>query len=224
MVAHTGEGDRRDRRKRKLSTRNRPTDAELLDAARAVIAEQGAERVTMDMIAEAAGTTRVTLYAHFGSRDELFDKVVVRELDEFTAWMFAAYDEGLDMPFGARARHSVEATFEYARRNPEGLRVLLAHRQEAEDPGRRLYATLEPRVAARLRENYAARGVEIAASADTLASLLIGMSLDIAYRALIVDGADIDAACDLAMTATLAVLRDVRPEQLLAIDASLTKP
>ncbi|MFW0793729.1 helix-turn-helix domain-containing protein [Gordonia sp. CPCC 205515] len=223
-MAKSGAADPSGRRKRKLNTRNRPTDAELLDAARAVVAEQGGERVTMDMIAEHAGTTRVTLYAHFGSRDELLERVIVRELDEFAAWMFAAYDEGLDMPFGARARHSVEATFEYARRNPEGLRVLLAHRQEAEDPGRRLYATLEPRVAARLRENYATRGANIAASADTLASLMIGMSLDIAYRALIVDGADIDAACDLAVTATLAVLRDVRPEQLLAIDASLTRP
>lgn len=47
------------------------------------------------------------------------------------------------------------------------------------------------------------------------------MSLDVAHRALFVDGTDIDAACDLAVTATLAVLRDVRAEQLQAIDASL---
>ncbi|NED63269.1 TetR/AcrR family transcriptional regulator, partial [Streptomyces sp. SID10244] len=86
---------------------------------------------------------------------------------------------------------------------------------------RRLYKALEPRVAARLRSNYGTQGAKIAASADTLASLLIGISLDVAYRALIVDDADIDVACDLAVTATLAVLRDVRPEQLLAIDASM---
>ncbi|MFW0787776.1 TetR/AcrR family transcriptional regulator [Gordonia sp. CPCC 206044] len=223
-MATSGRAESSRGRRRPRSTRNRPTDDDLLDAARAVIAEVGVERSTMDMIAARGQTTRVTLYAHFGSRDSLVDKVVERELDEFTEWMYAAYDEIADLPYGARARHSVEATFEYARRNPEGLRILLGHRQEAEDPGRRLYQTLEPRVAARLRENYTARGAEIAASADTLASLLIGMSLDVAYRAVIVDGADIDAACDLAVTATMAVLRDVRPDQLQAIDASLERP
>ena len=70
-------------------------------------------------------------------------------------------------------------------------------------------------------KHYAERGTRIAAGADALASLLLGMSLDVAHRALTVDGAGIDAACDLAITATMAVLRDVRPEQLQALDASL---
>ncbi|NDZ97597.1 TetR/AcrR family transcriptional regulator [Streptomyces sp. SID6673] len=220
-MTKSGRAESPRRRTRGRSTRNRPTDKELLDAARSVIAEVGAERSTMDMIAERGGTTRVTLYAHFGSRDALVGMVLDRELGEFTDWMYAAYDDSEHMAYGARARHSVEATFEYARRNPDGFRILLGHRDEAEDPGRRLYKALEPRVAARLRSNYGTQGAKIAASADTLASLLIGISLDVAYRALIVDDADIDVACDLAVTATLAVLRDVRPEQLLAIDASM---
>ncbi|MFF0818550.1 TetR/AcrR family transcriptional regulator [Rhodococcus sp. NPDC003318] len=203
------------------STRNRPTDDELLDAARTVIAEVGAERATMDMLAESGGTTRVTLYAHFGSRDKLVARVIQRELDVFTSWMFAVYDDSEDMQFGPRARFTVESLFEYARRHPEGFRVLIGHREGTDDPGRRLYAVLVPKIADRLRANYAARGEPIGASADTLASLLLGISLDVAYRALIVDGADIDKACDLAVTATFAVLRDVRPEQLRAIDASL---
>ncbi|GAB89244.1 TetR/AcrR family transcriptional regulator [Gordonia rhizosphera] len=222
-MTNSGRAEGSRSRKRPRNTRNRPTDDELLDAATSVIAEVGVERATMDMIAERGGTSRVTLYAHFGSRDALVDKVVERELDQFTQWMFAAYDDIADMPYGQRARRSVEATFEYARRNPAGLRILLGHRQEAEDPGRRLYQTLEPRVAARLRENYATRGAQIEASADTLASLLIGISLDVAYRAVIVDNADIDVACEIAVTATMAVLRDVQAEQLLALDASLSR-
>ncbi|WP_238418954.1 TetR/AcrR family transcriptional regulator [Gordonia sp. 'Campus'] len=203
------------------STRNRPTDDELLDAACAVIAEVGAERTTMTAIAERGGTTRVTLYAHFGSRDELVDRVMVRELDTFTSFMFEVYDASEDMPYGARARYSVQCLFDYARRHPAGLRVLIGHREGGGD--RKLYAALEPRIAARLRDNYAERGAHIAASANTLASLLLGMSLDVAHRALVVDGAGVDEACDLAITATLAVLRDVRPEQLEALDASLEK-
>ena len=71
------------------------------------------------------------------------------------------------------------------------------------------------------RRDGAERGAEIDASGETLASLLIGISFDVAYRALIVDRTDIDVACEIAVTATLAVLREVRPDQLLALDASL---
>jgi AcrR family transcriptional regulator len=203
------------------STRNRPTDDELLDAALSVIADVGAERATMDMIADRGGTSRVTLYAHFGSRDGLVDAVINRELGALTAWMFAAYDKGESMTYGGRAKYSVESLFEYARKQPDGFRVLLTNRADDGDPGRRLFAALEPRIAERLRANYAERGVRVQASADTLASLLLGMSLDVAYRAVIVSGAGIDAACDLAVTASLAVLRSVEVRQLHAIDQSL---
>ena len=119
---------------------------------------------------------------------ELVNRVMTRELDTFTSFMFEVYDASEDMPYGARARYSVQALFDYARRHPAGLRVLIGHREGGSD--RRLYAALEPRIAARLRQNYAERGARIAASADTLASLLLGMSLDVAHRALIVEQVD----------------------------------
>ncbi|MDL9938377.1 TetR/AcrR family transcriptional regulator [Gordonia sp. ABSL1-1] len=206
------------RKPRNRSTRHRPTDDELLDAACAVIADVGSDRSTMDMIADRAGTSRVTLYAHFGSRESLVSRLIGRELDNFTTWMSSVYEHTDDMPYGARARRIVEALFDYARRHPDGLRVILGHRDNTD---RRLYAALEPKIAARLRTNYAQQGVEIGAGADTLASLLLVMSLDVAHRALFVDGADIDAACDLTVTATQAVLREVRPAQLTAIDRSV---
>ena len=219
----TGSGRVRNRKGR-ASTRNRPTDEELLTAAAAVIAEMGAERATMDMIAERGGTTRVTLYAHFHSREALVERVLDRELEDFLQWMLAVYDESEDMPYGARAEYTVRKLFDYARERPDGLRVLIGHREGGHGSGRRLYAALEPRIAQRLRTNYAERGAAITAGADTLASLLLVICLDVAHRALFVDGSDIDAACDLATTAVLAVLRDVRPEQLQAIEASLPDP
>lgn len=202
------------------STRNRPTDTELLDAACAVMAEVGVDRATMDTIAQRADTSRVTLYAHFGSRDALVDAVIERELGKLTTWMFEVYDHGESMHYGPRAEYSIESLFDYARRHPPGFRVLLDNRYTDTHPGRRLSATLEPRIAERLRANYAERGTPIDGGADTLAALLLGISLDIAYRAVIVGGSDIDVACDLAVTASLAVLRAVEPAQLRALDAS----
>ena len=208
-------------RPRRASTRNRPTDEQLLDAALEVIAEVGTRRATMDMIAARGGTTRVTLYNHFSSREELIARVLDRELDAFSEWMLAGYDRSEDMPYGARARYTVRLLFDYARQRPAGFRVTIGHLDRDDGAGRRLYSRLEPRIAARLRRNYAERGARIDSGADTLASLLLVISLDVAHRALFIDGSDIDAACDLATTATIAVLSAVRPEQLQAIEASL---
>ncbi|APE34774.1 TetR family transcriptional regulator [Nocardia mangyaensis] len=217
-MTETGHSDRRDKAPARRSTRNRPTDTGLLDAACAVIAEVGVDRATMDSIAQRADTSRVTLYAHFGSRDALIDAVIERELAALTTWMFEIYDNGETMRYGQRARYSIESLFDYARRHPEGFRVLLDNRYDDGHPGRRLSAALEPRIAERLRANYAERGTPINTGADTLATMLLGISLDVAYRAVILAGADIGAACDLAVTASLAVLRSVDPEQLRAID------
>lgn len=183
-----------------------------------MIAEVGVDRATMDTIAQRADTSRVTLYAHFGSRDALVDAVIERELAALTTWMFEIYDNGETMSYGQRARYSIESLFDYARRHPEGFRVLLDNRYDDSHPGRRLSAALEPRIAERLRANYAERGTPIDGGADTLATMLLGISLDVAYRAVILAGADISTACDLAITASLAVLRAVDPEQLRAID------
>lgn len=207
----------------RASTRNRPTDEQLLTAACAVIAEVGTERATMEMIAERGGTTRATLYAHFGSREALVERTRSREVTDFLEWMYAVYDESEDMAYGARARYTVRKLFDYARERPDGLRLLLARSEDGNESGARLYAGLEPRIAARLRKNYAEQGATIGAGADTLASLLLVICLDVAHRALFVDGSDIEAACDLATTAVLAVLRDIRPRQLVAIEESLDR-
>jgi AcrR family transcriptional regulator len=44
----------------------------MLHAAKAVFLEVGFERASMDRIAEQAGTTKRTLYAHFANKDNLF--------------------------------------------------------------------------------------------------------------------------------------------------------
>lgn len=215
--------DRREGASTRRSTRNRPTDTQLLDAACAEMAEIGVDRATMDGIARRADTSRVTLYAHFGSRDALVHAVIERELDKLTTWMFEIYDHGETMHYGRRARYSIESLFDYARRHPRGFRVLLDNRYDDTHPGRRLSAALEPRIAEELRANYAERGTPIGSGADTLATMLLGISLDIAYRAVIVGGSDIGAACDLAVTASLAALRAIDPDQLRALDTSHTR-
>jgi AcrR family transcriptional regulator len=48
----------------------------ILWAAKRVMLENGLEEASMEDVAAAAGTTKPTVYAHFGSKDELFAAVV----------------------------------------------------------------------------------------------------------------------------------------------------
>jgi len=55
------------------ATRNR---ARLLDTARRLVAERGAEALSMDCLAEAAGLGKGTIFRRFGSRAGLFEALV----------------------------------------------------------------------------------------------------------------------------------------------------
>lgn len=56
----------------------------VLDAVRGLMAEQGF-RVSMDAVAARAGCSKQTLYAHFGSKQELMRSVMQEHLDMATA-------------------------------------------------------------------------------------------------------------------------------------------
>ncbi|MCG1053557.1 TetR/AcrR family transcriptional regulator [Mycetohabitans sp. B5] len=66
------------------SSRGRPKDLvkreAILDAARALLLEHGAD-VTTSAIASQAGVAKATLFAHFPDKDDLIDAVIRRESD-----------------------------------------------------------------------------------------------------------------------------------------------
>ena len=67
-----------DRERRVEHTRNL-----LLDAAEKAFAEQGLGGAALEDIADAAGYTRGAIYAHFGSKEELFLAAVERQRQRF---------------------------------------------------------------------------------------------------------------------------------------------
>jgi AcrR family transcriptional regulator len=58
-----------------------PTRARILQAAAQIFAEQGYARATTRALAEAAGVNEVTLFRHFGSKENLFAAII----DEYAA-------------------------------------------------------------------------------------------------------------------------------------------
>ncbi len=67
--------------------RGRPPDPErrarILEAAAALFLEKGFSRTSMDRIAQAAGVSKQTVYAHFRSKDDLYRAVIAHKIAEY---------------------------------------------------------------------------------------------------------------------------------------------
>jgi AcrR family transcriptional regulator len=88
------------------ATRYREAARELLrdtlfDAARRMLNDRPWAQITMAEIARAAGVSRQTLYAQFGSRDELAQQFAIREGERFLAEVESAIHAHLDDPTAA---------------------------------------------------------------------------------------------------------------------------
>ena len=75
-------------------------------AARDLFYQQGIRAVGVDAIAAAAGTTKMTLYRNFSSKDELLAAILKAHDQEFWAW----WDETI-APFAGQPRKQVEKLF-----------------------------------------------------------------------------------------------------------------
>jgi AcrR family transcriptional regulator len=75
-------------------------------AARDLFYQQGIRAVSVDAIAAAAGTTKMTLYRNFSSKDELLAAILKAHDQEFWTW----WDEVIE-PFNGQARKQIEKLF-----------------------------------------------------------------------------------------------------------------
>ena len=87
----------------------------LLDAAAAAFREQGWRRLTMAKIADRAGVSRQTVYNEFGTKQQLAEQLIMRELDTFLAIVRERF-EG-ESEFVPAVRAAVEGALVTAERN-----------------------------------------------------------------------------------------------------------
>ena len=96
----------------------------LVDAAIEVVGEVGADRLTMEMVAERADTATRTLYNHFSTREQLFAEMNARLLEMFrNAAMLDCPTTGEP---AERLRQFVSILFDNYERQGESLTTLLA--------------------------------------------------------------------------------------------------
>ena len=101
----------------------------LLDAAADAFREEGWRRLTMAKIADRAGVSRQTVYNEFGTKQQMAEQLIMRELETFLAIVsdrFAAEDE-----FVPAVRSAVEGALVTAQRNPL-LRSVLESEQNGD--------------------------------------------------------------------------------------------
>jgi AcrR family transcriptional regulator len=100
----------------------------LLNAAIEVLGEAGAERLTMEAVADRAGAAIRTLYNYFSSRDELIAEALSRLLAEFRE---AVEAQPPDQGDPAERLHSfVRLLFDTYERQGASLTTLLQHRDD----------------------------------------------------------------------------------------------
>lgn len=73
-----------------VQERSRGTVNRILDAAEAIVAEAGPDAVTTRAIAEHAGVAAPSIYRFFADRDEIFDGLLARGIEDLEAGAIAA--------------------------------------------------------------------------------------------------------------------------------------
>jgi TetR/AcrR family transcriptional repressor of mexJK operon len=120
--------------------RGRPKDpdkrAAIMAAAKQLFSKHGLDGVSMDALADRAGVSKLTLYSHFKSKDELFQTAVAQKCQEHTPPDF--FDAGSPMPLRERLR-TIGRGFAGLVMSPEALnlyRMMAAHAGHGSKLGR----------------------------------------------------------------------------------------
>jgi AcrR family transcriptional regulator len=201
----------------------RVSDPQLLDAARAVFAEFGFHEATMDAIAARAGSTKPTLYAHFGSKEDLHRATLEREINFIAGQLFRAYESVAGLPLNQQLRVSMSAFFEFADSNPEGFRLLFGGDSGAPSASARdwLFDAMNRRVSDLVRSFSATHELELGPSADIVGAMLIGVAFYGARQAAITSDVDPALGTELATAFADAALRNIDRDTLVEIDKAV---
>jgi AcrR family transcriptional regulator len=191
--------------------RGQATEDRIRVAARQVLAESGLE-LTIEDVAAAAGTTRMTVHRHVGTRQALLMDLVVEATDRFAEHLAVILDT--DEPFADRLVEAFVFVVTSTRSAPDRQAIALATADPAagwgavDTEGRIMAEVLEflrPRVAAGAAETPFRVGVD-----ETLAWLLRQVQFYLSVRPPF--GEDVDALREEVRTFLVpAVLADPPP-------------
>jgi AcrR family transcriptional regulator len=191
----------------------------ILIAAKDVFLTTGFERASMDTVAARAGTSKRSLYAHFETKDKLFDAVLnlVRELYLGTLQTPDAYVEN--------PAHTTEAVTRFCGRYLQLMtwesqvrtcRLSISEAERLPDSSRAyfdaIFTSTYDRLASYLTEHYATHGIDGAAGAALAQDLLNQTVLPGVFQTLLgvrdaIKGAEPPSEANLAIDVDLDLIR-----------------
>jgi TetR/AcrR family transcriptional regulator, cholesterol catabolism regulator len=186
--------------------------AQIVRAARTIVAEEGLEALTFAALEKRLAFTRGVVTYHFKDKSEIVGAVLASAIDEIDASVKAAISSADDI--GGKVAAILRANVRGFTEQKEAGRVLFSFwsRLAADDSARRLNAALHARYRAQtetLLEKARAAGridadVDPGGLATTLVALVIGLTTQHYFDAKAID---LDAAIDEATRSVLARLR-----------------
>jgi AcrR family transcriptional regulator len=173
----------------------------------------------MDDIAVGAQATKPTLYAHFGSKEALYREALAREARSLEQHLFTAYNEGAGQPMTTQVRRGTLALFDYARKNPDGFRLIFGEQSAgpATQTRTQLTTSVRDRVAQLIRAG-APSGQTLGPSAEILSAILVTGIIAAAEQATSINPTDTHAAAELTTSACQAAIRGLDPHWLTGVD------
>ncbi|MFJ9085534.1 TetR/AcrR family transcriptional regulator [Streptomyces sp. NPDC102384] len=169
---------------------------QLLDAARAVFHAEGYAAAQISDIARRAGTTKPTLYARLGNKEEIYLHVVRREAEIFRAWIADAYAQGGGLPLTELAQIGMDPLFRFAAERAAGFDLLFRGERTGDQPGtlrRDVVNGVTEQLTGLIRRRQESFGPDLGAAADALAAACVGVALQVCEHS-IDHGVDLDAA------------------------------
>lgn len=188
----------------------------IVDAMRSSVARRGVAGSTFDHVAREAGVSRGLLHYYFGSKEQLLVEVARRDSEVRFAVMAAQLDRAntADELVSQWVR-SLQAT---VRHEPEFVVLLLelyTLAQRTPDIAHELASVMQgmtEALAARMRRLEADGKIVLAAKAETIADVFLGLGYGMSLRLLADPSRDMDAAIEVAAVAARGLLWDVGAE------------
>jgi len=107
---------------RKIQQRAKDTQNRILNAARELFSERGYGRATMDEIAARAKANKQRIYAYFGTKQQLFEKVVLKLFEDVD--LFSGADGMADCPPSELSERLLAGFMKVHAEHPEFWRLL----------------------------------------------------------------------------------------------------
>jgi AcrR family transcriptional regulator len=173
---------------------------QLLDAARDVFHAAGFSAAQVADIAQRGGTTKPTLYARLGNKEQIYRRVAEREAEVLKRWIAEAYERGADLSLPEMARIGMEPLFRMATQRAEGFDLLFRGDKTGDHPSdlrRDVLNDVIQQLAALIERRQQAFGPPVGTTAEALAAACVGVAIHVCEHA-IEHGNELEGAQKLA--------------------------